>query len=209
MGLCVLKPQRVELLEPVKVMSVRCGCYVTVCIDVQGNLWTFGRNDFGQLGMGLDDPKNKKCNDPQKLEYFAQKRVKIVEISCGAAHTVARDSNSYVYAWGLNNWGQIGNGKTDNQLKPVRLTKIDEVPIVKIHCGYYHNIALSEENHIYTWGRNDFCQCTMRHSKKSHSDKITSPYKVPYKDDQCRVKSVFAGNSCSVIVGKRANATAD
>jgi alpha-tubulin suppressor-like RCC1 family protein len=64
----------------------------------------FGRNQFGQLGIGNTDD----CLVPVPLPTFAD--LDVVDAACGAEHSVAVTSTGDVYAWGWGNYGPLGLG---------------------------------------------------------------------------------------------------
>ncbi len=83
-------------------------------------------------------------------------------ISAGAYHSLALTADGHVYAWGYNNYGQLGNGSTANATTPVEV----EGPggtgtlsnIVAISAGGYHSLALTADGHVYAWGYNGYGQ---------------------------------------------------
>jgi len=62
-----------------------------------------------------------------------------------------------VYAWGSNDWGQIGNDCNSDQLIPIKVkgNKGNNERVVMISCGRRHSMALSECGHVYSWGVNE------------------------------------------------------
>lgn len=74
----------------------------------------------------------------------------IVQIACGLKHTVALTNNGELYAWGSNNEGQLGLGRsTQMEIKPKLLHSLTAVPIAFIACGGYHTIAISKSGWFY------------------------------------------------------------
>jgi hypothetical protein len=69
--------------------------------DVKVYVW--GENIYGVIGNGLDDIA---IYEPKLNEFLSD--LKIIDISCGDYHSLALTSNGDVYAWGLNESGQIG-----------------------------------------------------------------------------------------------------
>lgn len=45
----------------------------------------------------------------------------VLMVSLGAAHTCAITLDNDLYCWGRNNYGQVGNGTTEDQLLPVKI----------------------------------------------------------------------------------------
>lgn len=69
----------------------------------------------------------------------------IVQIACGAEHSIALTHDGDLYAWGSNREGQLGLGPdTHTELKPKRITALEAVPITFIACGGYHTVVISK-----------------------------------------------------------------
>ena len=61
-----------------KINMVSCGFYFTVCVDDEGFIWSFGKNEHGQLGIG----NTTNFNVPQKLQDIPL----VVYVTCGGDH---------------------------------------------------------------------------------------------------------------------------
>ena len=107
------------------------------------DLFSFGNNDLGQLGLG----STVHYNSPQKVDLGD---IYIEFIQCGGFHVVALCKNKDIYSWGLNQhkFGTISEGHT----KPF---KYDGWPqnIVDIKCGDFHTVVLTIEQEVYSWGQ--------------------------------------------------------
>jgi hypothetical protein len=57
-----------------------------------------------------------------------------------------------VYAWGSNQFGQIGNGNNENQLIPIKVKGFNNEKVIQISCGYCHSMALTESGRVFSWG---------------------------------------------------------
>ncbi len=82
----------------------------------------------------------------------------IVAVSAGEGHSMALDVNGYVYTWGDNQHGQLGNGTNDPCTTPVRVINPQDpnlpLPgIVAISAGYWHSLAIDANGVIWTWGK--------------------------------------------------------
>mmetsp|Transcript_6849 Transcript_6849/g.11673 ORF Transcript_6849/g.11673 Transcript_6849/m.11673 type:complete len:475 (-) Transcript_6849:559-1983(-) len=102
----LLIPTRLKTLAGVRLLFVAAGPAAVHCIagDVDGRLFTWGRNEKGQLGHG--DLLNR--NNPTIVEGLKDKFVTIA--SGGRHHTVAVTQNGEAWSWGLNTQGQLGLG---------------------------------------------------------------------------------------------------
>jgi len=94
---------------------------------------------------------------PAKAQADALAKDDFVQVSCGAAHTLALRNNGDLWAWGLNDVGQVGNdGASDSQgpsgqpcqAKPVLV--LDQV--TAIAAGSTHSLAIREDGSLWGWG---------------------------------------------------------
>jgi len=81
-------------------------------IDDNGNLWSWGSNEFGQLGRSDEgiqtSGKYPVSSTPARVQHY--RSWKSVSVLAGTAHVLAIDDDDRLYAWGENYSGQIGNG---------------------------------------------------------------------------------------------------
>lgn len=64
--------------------------------------------------------------------------------------TVILKKDGTVWAWGLNDFGQLGNGSYENSAVPVRVSNLTD--IVAISANYDFNLALKKDGTFYYWG---------------------------------------------------------
>ena len=70
----------------------------------------------------------------------------------GGWHTVALTKGGKVFTWGDNGWGQLGRqGDYEHRHIPTKVESLDGLVIVKIACGQYHTIAITDDGDVYTW----------------------------------------------------------
>ena len=146
--------------------------FSTYAILSDGSLYTWGYNNYGQLGLGdnaniyYTASNNQKINIPDKLNELIG--LKHAKYDTSKSTTISKFSlyaiteNGELYAWGDNSDGQLGIGNTDNQTKPVKVTgitgKIKQIITFK-HNGeaffdYFSVYALTEDGSLYAWGNN-------------------------------------------------------
>lgn len=104
------------------------GCVAAhnVIITDEGKAMTFGRNQFGQLG--LDNTTTKEI--PTAVP--ALENMNVIAAACGRNHTLFLTDTGTVYACGDNRSGQCGVGNLQpNILTPTRINYRGP-PIVKV-----------------------------------------------------------------------------
>jgi len=127
------------------VTAIAGGGYYTVALKSDGTVWAWGRNDCGQLGDGTSG-----ANRPTPVKVAGLSGV--TAISAGYTHTVALKSDGTVWAWGANNYGQLGIGNTTNKLTPVQVSGLSGVSAIA--AGFHHTVALKSDNTVRAWGGN-------------------------------------------------------
>ncbi|MCX8648484.1 InlB B-repeat-containing protein, partial [Bifidobacterium sp. B4107] len=125
------------------------GWFHSAAIGSDGNLYTWGRNDSGQLGDGTTTDRNK----PAKLDGITWK-----QISLNNNFSAGIGSDGNLYAWGGNSSGQLGDGTTTNQARPVKIDKPQGAPNgftwKHISLGGAHSAAIGSDGNLYAWGGN-------------------------------------------------------
>ena len=72
--------------------------------------------------------------------------------SSGDAHTLAVLADGSLWAWGGNRYGQIGDGTTENRLRPVRIGRDSDW--LSVSAGGDFSVALKTDGSLWTWGSN-------------------------------------------------------
>ena len=73
----------------------------------------------------------------------------------GWGHSLAMVKGQ-LWAWGLNDHGQLGLGNRVYQWRPVKVPSSKN--FVAIAAGEYHSLALSDDGTLWTWGYNSYGQ---------------------------------------------------
>ena len=83
------------------IKKITCSGHSSYLIDFDGNVWSFGKNDGGQLGLG-----NKKTTYvPTKIDSLSD----IIQVSGSfGSHFLAQDSQNKIYVMGHGDNGQLG-----------------------------------------------------------------------------------------------------
>ena len=119
--LCV--PTIVEgLPEHDPVVAVAAGHFHTLCLTKNGEVWSFGRNDEGQCGVGGggDGGVPNIITSPAWVENLSPHslggadRGRVVAIAAGQRHSMAVTENGAVFTWGSTFEGCLGHGGDDD-----------------------------------------------------------------------------------------------
>ena len=116
---------------------------------------------YGGDGHGNDND-NIKC----KWKIISKLKDKqIIKVAAGDSHSLFLECNGNIWCCGRNSYGQLGLGYKDynnnNKLKPqqIKYFNNNNIIIKDISCGPYHNLAIDNNNNVYSWGRNEDGQC--------------------------------------------------
>ena len=95
--------------------KVTCGQTSSMLILDSGEVFGWGYNGNGQLGLGSNSNQLSPCR------IALLNGLVIVKIVCGYAHTLALTDEGHLYAWGANSYGQLGTGNKSNSNSPSML----------------------------------------------------------------------------------------
>ena len=96
------------------IIRIQCGNDHSMCIDINNDLYVFGSNRYGELGLGdINDRRS-----PVRNEFISD----IVDISSGGYHTFVKTSSNEIYAFGINRFSQIGiKTEKESQNEPIQV----------------------------------------------------------------------------------------
>ena len=141
-----------EILNEEKFTKVSMGDQsYCIAIDEDGNLWSWGQDEFGQQGLGRK--LKYEIRKPQKIT----EKNKFTEICAGGIHNLAIDEDGNLYSWGYNELGQLGNGTTVTDYSGPKLIE-QGIKFKKISAGSNHSVAIDVEGNLYSWGYNAYGQ---------------------------------------------------
>ncbi len=181
-----------------QIINFANGEYHCVALNSSGKVYCWGWNRWGVLGIESQDESYIK---PTLNEHLNNEFV--IDISCGAEHSLALTNSGEVYAWGWNHFGQIGNCCNDNQLIPIKGEGFNNKRVVMISCGWGHSMALTECGHVYSWGDNDCGQLGI--GSTAHSNE---PEVVEVIDESKRnvfIKKISCGITHSLLLSSDGN----
>ena len=133
------------------IVSIAAGYTASYAVTAEGEVYGWGRNDDGELGIG------SKSSEINELYPVKMKKVsKIIQIAAGANHAIMLDADGNVWSTGYNSSGQLGIGNTDIQVQPKQMTSVSGVK--EIAAGTNHSIMLAENGYVYSVGNDSNSQ---------------------------------------------------
>jgi len=141
-------PVRLAALKDVNVVGVNKGCSSAnaFAIDDEGQVYGWGRNEAGQLG--LDD----KVDRHVPTLVAALSGYEVVEVASGKAHTLFLTSCGRVFAAGSNENGQCGQGRKTGNLEVPKVVVYEGPSIVSVAAGSEFSVLLDKEGKVWTFG---------------------------------------------------------
>ena len=143
----------VDSTVPVDVSGLSSGTSVvdagsthTCAVLETGGVKCWGRNYYGQLGDGTTDDRSTPV-DVSGLTSGGS------AVAAGSSHTCALLDTGGIKCWGINNYGQLGDGTTDESTTPVDVSGLSS-GVFAIGAGMYHSCALLGTGGVKCWGRN-------------------------------------------------------
>ncbi|XP_060594475.1 probable E3 ubiquitin-protein ligase HERC4 isoform X2 [Ruditapes philippinarum] len=170
------------------IAQIVCGESHTLFVIKDGSLYSCGNNDYGQLGH------SKRTSIPEQIDELKAQTVKYASV--GTSHSVCLTEAGELFSWGDNSHGQLGRGQLEPEL--CRKPKLIKFPrtIVQVSCGRYHNLLLTDDGQIYSWGDNRFGQLGLGHTISQNIPQYIASLKgIP-------VAQVVCGGSHSLLLSK-------
>ena len=178
-------------VHSVSVHSISCGHFHNAVLDSDGLLYTFGKNNSGQLGHGT----LKSIATPQLVTH-PLRAVPIASVACGWLHTLCVTSAGQVYAWGCNGDGQLGTGDKWDRSWPIHVPT--EFEPRQVAAGRLHSACVSADRCLHTWGANPDGRLFVEPVQIKHG-KFKSQ-RVPVKTELAGVQQVALGFSHTLVL---------
>mmetsp|Transcript_19951 Transcript_19951/g.43520 ORF Transcript_19951/g.43520 Transcript_19951/m.43520 type:complete len:1003 (+) Transcript_19951:104-3112(+) len=174
-------------LKDRKVKFVAAGPSYSIAITHEGDVFSWGQSFHGETGQ---------ISQVDTVPRFAANvsKFRVVEVSCGTSHILARTEMQQCIAWGENTCGQLGIGcKTKPTHKPHVL---DAIPsqILTVSAGWAHSVAVGIDGRAYSWGLNS-------HGQLGLGDTVTrlAPHLLHSLVETCQVESAHAARAMTIF----------
>lgn len=134
--------------ERLRWSAIEAGVSHTCGITVDGEVYCWGQNMYGQLGAG--DERDSAVPRHAPLPGVA------IDVAVGEHHTCAVTDDGAAYCWGRGLYGRLGTGNQQwhSAPHPVLL----DTRLESITAGLQHTCALTEAGRVYCWGQGYYGQ---------------------------------------------------
>lgn len=118
-------------------------------------VYVWGCSGDGRLGIPTS---SERLDIPVPVDSLS--KASLVQVSCGARHSLGLTSDGDVLAWGWNGCGQLGVGDIIDRAEPTTLKifviirLLRHKKVVAISAGGHHSMALLDNGEVYSWGLN-------------------------------------------------------
>ncbi len=217
--LVVTHPVWIDNLK--SIVEITTGSNHVLARDKKGKIFSWGSGQQCQLARKPieRDVQNSLVpagigNLTDKLPSGRSTKGTPVKLACGSYHSFALDDQGRVWAWGLNNYAELGlpdeaGSDGGNVLKPTLVEALLDYNIVHIAGGEHHSLACTRDGKLLTWGRIDGNQVGLDPSTFTEANTIFDEYGKPrilkqptVVPDLPFISSVAAGTDHSLAVTK-------
>uniref|UniRef100_A0ABI7Z5I9 HECT domain-containing protein n=1 Tax=Felis catus TaxID=9685 RepID=A0ABI7Z5I9_FELCA len=158
---CIRVPRNIKSLSDIQIVQVACGYYHSLALSKASEVFCWGQNKYGQLGLGIDC---KKQASPQLIKSLLG--IPFMQVAAGGAHSFVLTLSGAIFGWGRNKFGQLGLNDENDRYVPNLLKSLRTQKIVYICCGEDHTAALTKEGGVFTFGAGGYGQ--LGHNSTSH-----------------------------------------
>ena len=160
----LLTPNKAKLTKNIWIKQISCGYRHTLVLDVNGLVFGWGDNYYGQLGCETIERRSHWINSPRSIDFFKQRNITIAYISCSEFQSFAVTIDGFVYSFGKNYSHKLGQSLdiNDSIFLPKVIKGLNNVNSVSIalnntyflcndgkrlyFCGFIKNNSENNEN---------------------------------------------------------------
>ncbi|KAJ7945150.1 ultraviolet-B receptor UVR8 [Quillaja saponaria] len=190
LGISENKDYSVEPLEvsglQKEIVKIYAGYYHSCAITVDGELYIWGKNSNGQLGLG------KRAADvvplPMKVECLEGMTIRMAAL--GSEHSVAVTDGGQALSWGLGDSGRLGHGhessflgffKSTSEYTPRLIKDLEGIKVKSVAAGLLHSACIDENGSVFIFGERAVGKLGL--VKVNNATKPSMISELPYSDE--------------------------
>ncbi|KAG8311110.1 putative E3 ubiquitin-protein ligase herc4 [Homalodisca vitripennis] len=141
------RPKIIRSLATNFVVQISCGYKHCLALTNNGQLFSWGCNESGQLGLGH---KCESVSQPTLIKSLSG--VPLAFIASGGSHSFAVSKSGAVFGWGKNTFGQLGLNSELDHMFPAQLKTLRSIRVKYIACGEDFSVFLTQDGGVFTCG---------------------------------------------------------
>ncbi|XP_077213141.1 regulator of chromosome condensation (RCC1) family protein isoform X2 [Tasmannia lanceolata] len=190
LGIASEKKYTLEPIEvsgiPQEVIQIAAGYHHSSAITVDGELYMWGNNSSGQLGLGRK--AEKKIYTPSRVECLAGIHMKMVAL--GSEHSIAVTDDGDALSWGAGGSGRLGHGhqssilgflRSSSEYTPRLIKNIEGVKVRKIAAGLLQSACIDEQGSVFAFGERTIDKLGFGEANNATSPAIVS--ELPFSQE--------------------------
>lgn len=200
------QPKHVEKLQGKAIHQVSCGDDFTVCVTDEGQLYAFGSDYYGC--MGVDKVSGPEVLEPKQLDFFLSNPVE--QVSCGDNHVVVLTRNKEVYSWGCGEYGRLGLDSEEDYYTPQRVDVPKALIIVAVQCGCDGTFLLTQSGKVLACGLNEFnklglnqCMSGIINHEAYHEVPYTTSFTLAKQLSFYKIRTIAPGKTHTAAIDER------
>ncbi|KAK4336924.1 hypothetical protein RND71_043530 [Anisodus tanguticus] len=191
----------VDFPKNVKIDRIWCGEFTAFARSTDNRIFSWGLNNFCQLGFKSENNKQDLCVlKPKEVSFFTKLGHVIEKICSGQHHSIALDDKGNVFAFGRHEYGRLGLGNVkEDATQPKMIETFKGKKVVDISCGGISSFAITSEGKLYSWGMQ---ACQLGQGSNLNGD-IYEPKIVTSKlMDRFKALKVSTGSAHCLVLGQ-------
>ncbi|XP_030659312.1 serine/threonine-protein kinase Nek9 isoform X3 [Nomascus leucogenys] len=212
------QPKHVEKLQGKAIHQVSCGDDFTVCVTDEGQLYAFGSDYYGC--MGVDKVAGPEVLEPMQLNFFLSNPVE--QVSCGDNHVVVLTRNKEVYSWGCGEYGRgslvsvhfftgrLGLDSEEDYYTPQKVDVPKALIIVAVQCGCDGTFLLTQSGKVLACGLNEFnklglnqCMSGIINHEAYHEVPYTMSFTLAKQLSFYKIRTIAPGKTHTAAIDER------
>lgn len=203
-----LTPYRLETAE--KITSASCGYGFTLLASSTKDstkVWGMGLNKDSQLGFQRSQHDRLQSYEyvlepsPVALPLSRPLQTRVLQVSCGRAHSLVLTDREGVFSFGNNSYGQCGRPVVEDEVYSgshiIHQLQGFSGQVVQVACGQDHSLFLTDEGKVYSCGWGADGQTGLGHHEKSWR-----PVEVGGDLSGVQVQQVCTYGDCSLALSR-------
>ncbi|KAK9892903.1 hypothetical protein WA026_022582 [Henosepilachna vigintioctopunctata] len=142
-----LDPRHIEALAGIEIVAIACGTWHCAALSKDGDLYMWGWNQNGQLGLPIHSTQNMEGVSVMACPHvidFPDSDANVVKVACGKRHTICLLDTGELYGCGMNKYKQLKDEDCDIIETMTFLHDFSNENVKNLKCGPWNSIITCE-----------------------------------------------------------------